>query len=319
MAWLLFSVFLAGLVLADLGLGRQRQTLTVREAALRTVTYVILAAFFGAYLWTARGSDRALEYFAGYLVEYSLSIDNIFVFIALFSQFAVPAPYQPRVLMWGVLGALVLRLVMILAGAALLERFHWTLYVFGAFLVLTGFRFLKKERETVDPARNPFLRLLRKLLPVTERYEGPRFVVRRSGRLWATPLLVVLVLIETADLFFALDSIPAIFGITRDPFIVYTANAFAVLGLRSLFFFFSALLPLVRYLHYGLAATLVFIGVKMLLAEFVHIPVGVSLLVLASLLGTAALASFLLPGTTCRGAPQREEEAPADPLRGEQV
>lgn len=296
MSWLLFNLLLVAVILFDLGLGRRQHHLSTRQALVRTLVYVLLAVAFGGWLAATRGSTRAAEYFAGYLVEYALSMDNIFVFIAMFSFFAVPEELRPRVLLWGVLGALVMRGLMIVAGAALLERFHWLLYLFGILLIYTGLKFLRHKDEGSSPDKNPVLRLLRRLMPVTNTYHGGRFFVRQGGRLWATPLLVVLVLIETTDLMFALDSIPAIFGITRDPFIVYTANVFAVIGLRSLYFVFSSVLPLIRYLRYGLAATLVFIGLKMLLIDVVHLEPFTSLGILAAILGTSVLASVLFPG-----------------------
>ena len=297
MGFLLFNLLVVALILFDLGLGRRQQTPTDRQAITLTLFYVALAVGFGLWLRSARGSTAMAEYFAGYLVEYALSMDNIFVFIAIFSFFAVPDAMRPRVLLWGVLGALIMRGLMIWGGAALLERFHWLLYVFGVVLIFTGIRFLRqKEEEGASLERNPVLRLVRRLLPVTEEYHGSRFFVRRDGRVWATPLFVVLVLIETTDLMFALDSIPAIFGITRDPFIVYTANVFAIIGLRSLFFVFNAILPLIRYLKYGLAVTLVFIGTKMLLIDVVHLAPTTSLGILALILGTSVIASVLFPG-----------------------
>ncbi|PZN13565.1 MAG: tellurium resistance protein TerC [Bacillota bacterium] len=295
MSWLLFTLLLVLIILFDLGVGQRHRTPTARQALIRTFVYVVLAVCFGAWLGVTRGGNTAAEYFAGYLVEYALSLDNIFVFIAIFSFFGVADVDRPRILMWGVLGALVMRALMIFAGAALLERFHWLLYVFGLVLIATGLKFFRHKEEGVDPSRNPVLGLLRRLVPITESYEGSRFFVVRNGRIWATPLFVVLVMIETVDLMFALDSIPAIFGITRDPFIVYTANVFAVIGLRSLYFVFNAVLPLIRYLRYGLAVTLVFIGTKMLLIDVVHIKPAVSLAILAVILGASILASFLWP------------------------
>jgi len=295
MSWLLFTLLLVLIILFDLGVGQRHRTPTARQALIRTFVYVVLAVCFGAWLGVTRGGNTAAEYFAGYLVEYALSLDNIFVFIAIFSFFGVADVDRPRILMWGVLGALVMRALMIFAGAALLERFHWLLYVFGLVLIATGLKFFRHKEEGVDPSRNPVLGLLRRLVPITESYEGSRFFVVRNGRTWATPLCVVLVMIETVDLMFALDSIPAIFGITRDPFIVYTANVFAVIGLRSLYFVFNAVLPLIRYLRYGLAVTLVFIGTKMLLIDVVHIKPAVSLAILAVILGASILASFVWP------------------------
>ncbi|WP_460039777.1 TerC family protein [Thermaerobacter litoralis] len=310
LTFLLFNLLVVALILFDLGLGRRQDHPTARQAVLRTLFYVAVAVGFGIWLGQARGGTAMAEYFAGYLVEYALSMDNIFVFIAVFSFFAVPEALRPRVLLWGVLGALIMRGLMIWGGAALLERFDWLLYVFGVILIFTGLKFLRhKEDEGGSVARNPVLRLVRRLLPVTEEYHGGRFFIRRDGRLWATPLFVVLVLVETTDLMFALDSIPAIFGITRDPFIVYTANVFAIIGLRSLFFVFSAILPLIRYLKYGLAVTLVFIGTKMLLIDVVHLAPATSLGILAVILGASVLASVLFP-------PREPAEAAGKPRDG---
>jgi tellurite resistance protein TerC len=239
-----------------------------------------------------RLGDRAGEYYAGYLIEKSLSVDNIFVFALLFSFFAVPAAYQHRLLFWGVLGALVFRGLFIAAGAALLENFHWVIYVFGGFLVWTGVKMARQGEAEVHPERNPMLRLLRRVMPVTDSYVGTRFFVRRDRRTWATPLFAVLVAVETTDVLFAVDSIPAIFAVTDEAFLVFTSNAFAILGLRALYFLLAGLMDRFVYLKYGLAAILVFVGVKMLLVDVWHIPIALSLAVIAAVLGVSVALSL---------------------------
>jgi tellurite resistance protein TerC len=242
-----------------------------------------------------RAASTAGEYFAGYLIEKSLSVDNIFVFALIFGYFAVPGKYQHRVLFWGVVGALVMRAGFIAAGATLLDRFSWTVYVFGAFLVVTGVRMARRRDEHVDPARNPIVRLLRRRVPMTDGYEGQRFFVRRPGRLLATPLLAVLVVVETTDVVFAVDSIPAIFAVTDETFLVFTSNAFAILGLRALYFLLAGMISRFAYLKIGLAAVLAFVGVKLLLTHVLHLPVSLSLGVIAAILGTALVASLVRP------------------------
>jgi tellurite resistance protein TerC len=241
------------------------------------------------------GGTFAGEYFAGYLIEKSLSVDNIFVFALIFGYFAVPAKYQHRVLFWGVVGALVMRAGFIAAGATLLDRFSWTVYVFGAFLLVTGVRMARQGDDHVDPSRNPLLRLLRRRVPMTEGYEGQRFVVRRAGRFLATPMLAVLLVVETTDVVFAVDSIPAIFAVTDEPFLVFTSNAFAILGLRALYFLLAGMITRFAYLKIGLAAVLAFVGVKLLLTHVVHLPIWLSLGVIAAILGTALVASLVRP------------------------
>src|SRR3712207_5931875 len=234
----------------------------MREAAAWSGVWVTLGLAFGGLVWAWKGGTAAGEYLAGYLIEKSLSVDNIFVFALIFAYFAVPAAYQHRVLFWGVLGAIFFRAIFIAAGAALLSTFHWIIYVFGAFLVLTGIKMARHQGDGVHPERNPALRLLRRFLPLTGEYHGQRFLVRLDGRLWATPLLAVLVVVETTDVIFAVDSIPAIFAITRDPFLVFTSNAFAILGLRSLYFALAGLMDKFHYLKVALAVLLGVVGGK---------------------------------------------------------
>ncbi|HUZ10313.1 MAG TPA: TerC family protein [Acidimicrobiales bacterium] len=289
-AWFAVSGLIAALLAIDLAMNREGHEPGLRRSLAASALWISVSVAFGVVLGLAQGSVVATQYFAGYLVEKALSIDNIFVFALLFRSLAVPRGLQHRVLYYGVIGALVLRAGFIAAGASLLERFSWVLYFFGALLVVTGTRMLRGQ-SNVDPARNIAVRALRKVVPVTPNYVGGSFFVRIDGRLFATMLLVALVTVETTDVLFATDSIPAVFGITTDVFVVFTSNAFAVLGLRALYFVFADAMDRFSYLHYGLAAVLVFIGVKMLLASVVDIPVLVSLGVIVVLIGTATLAS----------------------------
>jgi tellurite resistance protein TerC len=293
LAWGAVAALIVAMLLLDLLVfHREAHEVTMREAATSSAMWVALGLAFGAVVWMVWGGDRAGEYYAGYLIEKSLSVDNIFVFALLFSFFAVPAAFQHRLLFWGVLGALVFRGLFIAAGAALLENFHWVIYVFGGFLVWTGVRMARHGDAEVHPERNPVLRLLRRVMPVTDAYVGTRFFVRRDHRTWATPLFAVLVAIETTDVLFAVDSIPAIFAVTDEPFIVFTSNAFAILGLRALYFLLAGLMDRFVYLKYGLAAILVFVGVKMLLVDVWHIPIALSLAVIAAVLGVSVALSL---------------------------
>ncbi|HEX5503893.1 MAG TPA: TerC family protein [Thermomicrobiales bacterium] len=294
LVWIGFNLFVLVLLAVDLGLvHRTAHAVSPREALRWTGVWVALAVLFGVGVYFWHGTQPALEFFAGYLVEYSLSADNVFVFVLIFTFFAVPAAYQHRVLFWGIIGALVLRGAMIVAGAALLEAFHWLIYLFGAFLIVTGVRMALHREAAVHPEQNLLVRLVRRVLPVTKDYEGEHFFVRRAGRLLATPLFVVLLVITTADLIFALDSIPAIFGVTRDPFIVYTSNVFAILGLRSLYFVLAGAVAKFHYLQVGLAAVLTFVGAKMVVSGVYHLPVAASLAVIVLILGIAIAASLL--------------------------
>jgi tellurite resistance protein TerC len=289
------GVIAAMLALDLLVLHRDAHEVSMREAALTSAMWVALGVAFGVGVWAVAGGEYAGEYFAGYLIEKSLSVDNIFVFALIFGYFAVPAKYQHRVLFWGVVGALVMRAGFIAAGATLLDRFSWTVYVFGAFLLVTGVRMARQRDDHVDPSRNPLLRLLRRRVPMTEGYEGQRFVVRRAGRFLATPMLAVLLVVETTDVVFAVDSIPAIFAVTDEPFLVFTSNAFAILGLRALYFLLAGMITRFAYLKIGLAAVLAFVGVKLLLTHVVHLPIWLSLGVIAAILGTALVASLVRP------------------------
>jgi tellurite resistance protein TerC len=289
------GVIAAMLALDLLVLHRDAHEVSMREAALTSAMWVALGVAFGVGVWVVAGGTFSGEYFAGYLIEKSLSVDNIFVFALIFGYFSVPAKYQHRVLFWGVVGALVMRAGFIAAGATLLDRFSWTVYVFGAFLLVTGVRMARQGDDHVDPSRNPLLRLLRRRVPMTEGYEGQRFVVRRAGRFLATPMLAVLLVVETTDVVFAVDSIPAIFAVTDEPFLVFTSNAFAILGLRALYFLLAGMITRFAYLKIGLAAVLAFVGVKLLLTHVVHLPIWLSLGVIAAILGTALVASLVRP------------------------
>ena len=292
--WIAFNLFVLGMLALDLGVfHRKAHDVSVKEASLWSVAWIALALTFNVGLYFWRGGEVALQFLTGYLIEKSLSVDNIFVFVLLFTYFAVPPLYQHRVLFWGVLGALVMRGIMIAAGAALIKEFHWIIYLFGAFLIFTGIRMALHRNEELHPERNPVVRLVRRVIPVTSEYHGQRFFVRHAGKLMATPLFLALVLIEFTDLIFAVDSIPAIFAVTTDPFIVYTSNVFAILGLRSLYFVLRGAVDKFHYLKLSLAAVLTFVGVKMVLSDFYKIPVTLSLAVIGSLLAVGVAASLL--------------------------
>ncbi len=294
--WVGFTVFVLALLALDLGVFHRRtHQVSIREALVWTGVWVALAMAFdvGVYFWF--GPERALEFLTGYVIEKALSVDNIFVFVVVFSAFAVPKALQHRVLFWGVLGALAMRAIFIVLGAALLQRFHWLMYLFGAFLVFTGIRLLLQREGEVHPERNPLFRLFQRLVPSVGDYRGARFTVVEDGKRRATPLLLVLVAIEATDLVFAVDSIPAIFAVTTDPFIVYTSNVFAILGLRSLYFALAGMMEKFHYLKLGLSGVLTFVGAKMLLAGVFPIPIVASLAVIVLLLGAAVGASWLWP------------------------
>jgi tellurite resistance protein TerC len=291
--WIGFNLFVLALLALDLGVFHRRShAVSLREAGIWSAVWVALALAFAAGLHALRGPDSGVQFLTGYLIEKSLSVDNLFVFALIFGYFAVPAAHQHRVLYWGILGALVLRAAFIFAGSALLAQFHWLVYLFGAFLILTGIRMALHRGEELHPERNPVLRLARRLLPVTAGYREARLFVREGGRRLATPLFLVLLMIESTDLVFAVDSIPAVFAVTRDPFLVYTSNVFAILGLRSLYFVLAGVIGKLQYLKLGLSAVLVFVGGKMTLADFYKIPSLVSLAVIAALLAAAVAASL---------------------------
>jgi tellurite resistance protein TerC len=308
--WVIFNVFVLGILALDLlVLHRKAHAVSLREALAWSCVWVSLALLFAVGVYFFRGGEKALEFLTGYVIEWSLSVDNLFVFLVIFSYFAVPPIYQHRVLFWGILGALVLRAIFIATGTALLTNFHWMIYVFGGFLIFTGIKLLFAGEEKIEPEKNPAVRLVRRLMNVTPDYHGQQFFIRKDGRLWGTPLLLVLVVVETTDVIFAVDSIPAIFAITLDPFIVYTSNVFAILGLRALFFLLAGVMDMFRYLKLGLSFVLCFVGIKMVIVAFYKIPIGISLGVVAGILGISILASiFVRPKRA--GAPAAELDPP---------
>lgn len=314
--WIGFLGFVFLMLALDLGVfNRKAHTVSVREAGTWTAVWVSLALLFNVGLYFIYGPQVGLEFLTGYLIEYSLSVDNIFVFVLIFTAFAVPSQYQHRILFWGILGALLMRGVLIGVGAVLIENFHWIIYVFGAFLVFVGIRmFFSSEDETIDLETNPLLKFMRRVFPITNGYREAKFTVVEGGKRLITPLLLVLVMIELTDLVFALDSIPAIFAITEEPFIVFTSNIFAILGLRSLYFLLAGIIHKFVYLRYGLAFVLTFVGVKMLVeAVDVHIPILVSLGVIVLALATSIVASLLSPRSKDPELEAKEVEVPEVP------
>ncbi len=293
LVWVVLGVVILGMLVLDLFVfHRKAHAVSLREAASWSAVWIMLGLAFGAFVWLWRGPDAGGQYLAGYLLEKSLSLDNVFVFALVFSWFAVPAAYQHRVLFWGVVGALVFRAIFIAAGAALLDAAHWVIYLFGILLVVTGIRMARASGHAVDPGRNVVLRLLRRIIPVSDTYHGPAFLAREGGRLVATPLLAVLVVVETSDIFFAIDSIPAVFAVTEDPFLVFSSNAFAMLGLRALYFLLAGVIDRFVYLKTGLAALLVVAGAKILLADVVKIPVWATLALIIGILVVSIGASL---------------------------
>jgi len=294
--WAGFIGFVLAMLALDLGVfHRKAHKVGVKEAGIWSLVWVGCALAFNALLWNSFGSQRGMEFLTGYLIEKALSVDNIFVFVLIFGAFSVPEAYQHRVLFWGILGALVMRAIFVGLGAALIASFHWVLYLFGAFLVITGIKMLLLRDQGFDPRKNPVFRLFQRVVPAVETYHGPAFTVVKEGRRYATPLLLVLVAVELTDLVFAVDSVPAIFAVTKDPFIVFTSNIFAILGLRSLYFLLAGVVGRFHLLKVGLSLVLVFVGLKMLLVGLYKIPVAWSLAVIGLLVGGSVVASLLLP------------------------
>ncbi len=292
--WIVFNIFVLGMLAIDLGVfHRKAHAVNPKEATTWCLIWVILALIFNAGIYFWLDPEKGLEFFTGYLIEYSLSVDNLFVFIVIFSYFAVPAAYQYRVLFWGILGALIMRGIFIGTGALLLHHFHWLFYVFGGFLVFTGIKMLFKDDNSVHPEDNLVIKMLQRIMPLSSQYEGQRFFVKRDLKWAATPLFVVLLVVESTDLIFAVDSVPAIFAVSSDPFIVYTSNVFAILGLRSLYFLLAGVIDLFVYLRHGLGVVLAFVGIKMLVADIYRIPIGVSLAIVIAILTLAVAASLL--------------------------
>jgi TerC family integral membrane protein len=301
--WGFFGGLVVGTLMVDImHYLKKPHELSLREAGIWTASWFGLAALFGAAVFVFDGSTKGMEFVTGYIVEWSLSVDNLFVFLMIFQYFAVPALYQQKVLFWGIMGAIVLRGIFIATAVTLLSYFTWLVYVFGAFLLYVAFKLVRAGEVHVEPGKNPVLKFFKRVVPVETSYDSQNFFVRREGKLVATALTPVMIVIATTDIMFAVDSIPAILAITRDPFIVYTSNIFALLGLRALFFVLAGIMKLFRYLQVGLCVVLAFIGVKMLVSEFVHIPIGISLGVVASVLGGSVILSLLFP-------PKEAEEA----------
>jgi tellurite resistance protein TerC len=293
--WILFNLFVAAMLALDVRvLNRRSHRVSFREALAWSGVWIALAAMFAVLVWFWHGRAPALQFVTGYVIELSLSVDNLFVFLVIFRYFKVPGQYQHKVLFWGILGALVMRGAFILAGVGLIRRFNWITYAFGAFLVYSGLKLLRQGETEIHPEKSPVLRLFRRVFPVTEEYVGGQFFTQRDRR-YATPLLLVLLVVETSDILFAVDSIPAVLAITLNAFIVYTSNVFAILGLRSMYFALAGMMDLFHYLHYGLSVVLIFIGLKMLGSHYVSIPTGWALTIVLFVLGAAILASLLHP------------------------
>ena len=291
--WIIFNAFVLIMLAIDLGVFQRKvHEVSVKEALIWTFVWIFLALIFNVIIYFWRGQQQALEYFTGYLVEKALSIDNIFVFIMIFTYFQIPAKYQHKILFWGILGALIMRVIFIFAGVALLEKFHFTIYIFGALLIFTGIKMFNHSNLKINPDKNPVLMFIKKFIPVSPTLHEDNFFTRIDGRRYATPLFLVLILIETTDLIFAVDSIPAILAITQDHFIVYTSNVFAILGLRSLYFALAGVVHRFWLLSYGLAIVLVFVGIKMILIDFYKIPIEWSLLFIAAIISASIFLSF---------------------------
>ncbi|HDS05785.1 MAG TPA: TerC family protein [Deltaproteobacteria bacterium] len=294
--WIAFTILILGLLALDLGVfNRKAHVIHLKEALLWTSFWVSLGLLFGVGIYYFHGHHKAMEYFAGYLIEYSLSVDNLFVFLLIFQYFQVPHKLEHKALFWGILMALITRAIFIFAGVALINKFHWIIYIFGVFLIFTAARMALGKGHEIHPGKNILVRLLRKIMPVTRNYqEGHFFVVKRGVR-FATPLLAVILALETTDIIFAVDSIPAVLAITKDQFIIYTSNVFAILGLRSMFFAISGIMRIFHYLQYGLVAVLSFVGVKMLISDFYKIPINISLGLIAGFLAISIIASLIWP------------------------
>ena len=322
--WIAFIAFILAMLSIDLFLHRDNHSVSVKEATIWSLVWIIMGTSFGGLIWWLEGGTLAAEYITGYILEKSLSVDNIFVFALIFSYFAVPLKYQHNVLFWGIFGALVFRAIFIFAGAALLEEFHWMIYVFGGFLLFTGVRMFFHDDEEIHPERNPVLKGLRKVFPIAKDYDRSKFFTIENGKRLTTPLLAVLVVVETTDIIFAVDSIPAILAVTTDQFLVFSSNAFAILGLRALYFLLAGVMDRFIYLRAGLALVLVYVGIKMLISEFYKIPTLASLAAITVILTVAIVASLRATTPEERqeladqksGTPDEpqksEEEIPAD-------
>jgi tellurite resistance protein TerC len=311
--WLGFFILVAILLFIDLFFHRRARRILVREALVWTIFWIGIALSFNFWIYFQFGQEMGLQFLTGYLIEEALSVDNLFVFLVIFRHFGVKPEYQHRILFWGILGAIVMRLFFILAGTYFIDRFHFLVYVLGVFLIFTGFKLLLQRETHVDPERSWVLRIYRRWFPVTTDFEGPKFVVKRDGKRFATPLFLVLVAVETTDLVFAIDSVPAIIAITRNNFIVFTSNIFAILGLRSIYFLLAGIMDMFRFLKVGLSLVLMFVGVKMLIKDVYDMPIQVSLGVIAGILASAVAASLVLPRQLPRETLPPEERTPPQP------
>ena len=293
--WIFFILFILLMLAIDLGVfHRKAHSVSFKESLLWTIVWMGLAMIFNALIYFWKGPDKALEFLTGYLIELSLSVDNLFVFILIFGYFQVAPQYQHRILFWGIIGALILRVIFIFAGAALLAKFHWMIYLFGGILIVSGYKMFFQKDKKIDPDKNPVFRLFKKFFPVTDQAHGSKFFIKQNNKWFATPLFLVLLIVETTDVVFAVDSVPAILAITTDTFIVFTSNAFAILGLRSLYFALAGIINVFRYLHFGLAAILIFIGLKMVLADVYKLPIEVALISVVGILITSIVASLVI-------------------------
>ncbi|MBN1365396.1 MAG: TerC family protein [Syntrophaceae bacterium] len=302
--WILFCVFILLMLALDLGVfNRKTHVIKMKEAMLWTSSWITLAILFGTGVYFFFGNSSAMEFFTAYLIEYSLSIDNLFVFLLIFRFFNVPHSYEHKALFWGILLALITRAIFIFAGVALINTFHWVIYIFGAFLIFTGIKIALNKKMEVHPDKNIAIKILRFFTPVTKQYHEAKFFIFENGKHFATPMLAVLLVLETTDILFAVDSIPAVLAISTDPFIIYTSNVFAILGLRSLFFAISGLMKLFHHLHYGLSVILTFVGIKMLIANFYKINTSISLTVIALIIALSIIASLIWPDTKYEDIP----------------
>ncbi len=307
--WVGFTVLVFGILALDLGLfQRKPKDLHFKEALFWVLIWVVTGLTFNAGIWFWFGPQKGLEFFTGYLIEYALSVDNIFVFLIVFSYFAVPSKYQHRVIFWGILGAMLMRGIFIGAGSILLQKFHWILYIFGGFLIFTGIRTMFGQGEEHDPSKNPVFRIFRKWVPMTTEFHGSKFIVKRDGRKLATPLLLVLVVVECTDVIFAIDSVPAIFAITHDPFIIFSSNIFAILGLRALYFVLAGVMGRLRYLKVGLGLILTFVGIKMVIEKLYKFPIGASLAIIGTILALSVIASLVYQKRQIQTAETRSVE-----------
>ncbi len=297
--WTIFGAFVIFLLILDLCiLNKKPHEIKIKEALLWSLFYIILALLFNVYIYFRFNKVKALEFLSAYLLEYSLSVDNLFVFLLLFSYFRIPIQYQHKVLFWGIVGAIIMRLIFIIAGSALIKKFHWTIYLLGGFLVLTGIKISFEKKDNVNPEKNIFIKIFRRFMPCTGKLRGARFFIKKMGKLIATPLFICLLAIETTDIIFATDSVPAVLALSRDPLIVYTSNIFAILGLRALFFALAGIMQLFCYLKYGLSIILVFIGIKMIMESIYEVPISVALGFIAVTLIISIIASLIWTKTT---------------------